>query len=124
MYSVRADRDNNRLIIVLAGFVNTSDAEKVVDGIVVESSKLKPGFDVITDLTKYSLGNLKATKSLHHAMEFLKTRGVRHVVRVVGRSKMALMQFARATLGFRGYKPIYVTSMELAEKKLGELVAR
>jgi hypothetical protein len=69
---------------------------------------------VINNLTKYKLGHLAAAQSLHQAMEFLQTREVRHVVRVLGRSKIALMQFAHATKLFKGqgYKPLYVTSLE------------
>jgi len=78
---------------------------------------------VINDLTKYKLGHLATAQSLHQAMELLQTRGARYVVKVLGRLKIALMQFARETKLFRGkgYKPLYVISLEEAKRKLDTL---
>jgi hypothetical protein len=120
MHTVRADQTANRLFITLEGTITEKDAEETVDLIFREVLKLRPGFDVITDLTKYKIGHLGATKSLGHAMEFLKVKGVRRVVWIVGRSKAALLQFARATIRSKGYKVMYVTSLEAAENKLKE----
>lgn len=118
MNMVRADIRRNRLYITLEGTVDKHAAEQVVGNIVHETGRLYPGFDVITDLTRAKIGHLNAASVFRGAMEFLAARGVRRVVRVVGRSKVILAQFMRLSNGFKVYKAIYVGSMEDAEKEL------
>lgn len=119
--SAQAAPEKNRLYILIEGVVDKAAAESLVTSIFQETTRLKPGFDVITDLSKMKIGFPSAALYLRNAMEFLKSRSVRHTVRVVGNSKSALMQFARATNAFRAkYRVSYVTTMEEAEKKLSE----
>ncbi|MBD3345658.1 MAG: hypothetical protein GF401_11410 [Chitinivibrionales bacterium] len=117
-YSVTADVNKNRLYIVLRYTITKDIAERVADMIVKESIKLKPHFGVITDMTGLKFGHISAGFILKNAMEFLHSRNVGTVVRVVGGSKVGLIQFARLTQGFTGYKPVYVPTMQEAEKKL------
>lgn len=68
MHKVRADTEKNRLYIHLIGAVDTKSAEEITDSILAETSKMKPGFNVITDLTQYKPGHLAAVKSLLQGM--------------------------------------------------------
>jgi hypothetical protein len=118
MNIVRADEKVNRLYIKLARNVDRESAEALLDMIFKESQKLQSGFDVITDLTQLVVGHVGAGEVLRRIMEYLETRGVRKVVRIIGKSKLALTQFARAGQGFRGYKPVYARSIRDAEAML------
>ncbi len=119
--TAQADRVKNRLYVSLRGVVNKDAAEALVSAIFREVQKLSPGFDVVSDISQMKIGYPAASIYLRNAMDFLKARGVRRTVRVVGGSKSALTQFARATNAFNSkYKVYYVGTMAEAERKLKE----
>ena len=65
--------------------------------------KLKPGYDVITDISKFSPVGLDALKEIERVQEYFRTSGVRYGVRIVGKSVVTGMQFKRIwkSVGFR-----------------------
>ncbi len=118
MFKVTANTELNRLYISISGHIEMGEAKNIVQAVGRESKLLKTGFDVINDLSNYKFGNPSAGRLLQGAIKYLQARGVNRVIRVVGKSKIALIQFARFTQIFSNYKTIYVPTMEEAEKKL------
>jgi hypothetical protein len=114
MHSVKCDREKNRLYITLEGFISQKEAREVAEEVAGEVLKLSKGFDVISDLSKFSFGSVGGGASLRSAMEMLQIRGVRRVVRIAGKSRAGLAQFIRLTALFNRYKPIVVATKEQA----------
>jgi hypothetical protein len=121
MFKVLADRNTNRLYITLSGILSKDEAKTVSATIVREVGKLKPGFDVINDISQLIKADWGGVKTLREIMIFLRNREVRVVIRVVGSSKNSLLQFAKATLGFLGYKPRFVPTIKEAEDIIAQL---
>jgi ADP-heptose:LPS heptosyltransferase len=121
MFKVASDRSTNRLYITLWGILSKDEAKAAYANIVREVGKLKPGFDVINDISQLIKADWGGIKTLREIMAFLRNREVRAVIRVVGSSKNSLLQFAKATLGFLGYKPRFVPSLKEAEEVIAEL---
>jgi len=120
MISIKAAPETNRLNIRIIGVVDKVESQLAAKNIVQEVNKLKENFDVINDISRLKRGDMGSILALKGMMDFLKSRKVGRVVRVVGASKSGLMQFAQATMNFVGYKAKYVPTVADAEKFLDE----
>ena len=118
MYEITADRERNRLVVTLRGTIGKIESEKIAREMVVVCNQLKRGFDVINDISQYEDADKKSEDIFKNMIEFLKIRGVRSVVRVVGGSRGALMKFADVTKGVSRYTVRYVPTFADAEKLL------
>ncbi len=118
-YEFRADRAKNRLYIRLSGFFRGSDVDPAMVELNAALRDLKPGFDTITDLSKFVPGSPGATAALTQGGELLKNKGRRHGVRVTGGLMTGLMQFQRLLKGvFDEDKTRYAKSIQEAESVL------
>jgi len=115
---VSADLKRNRLYITFSSTAKKKDLEKVYTDIRFCVADLKPGFDVITDLTRCTIGHLGGISTLRKIMAFLVVNKVGRVVRIVGEMSLVLKQLLGITAKFQGYKPRYVTTSEEAEEEL------
>jgi hypothetical protein len=115
---VKTDIRKNRLYITLPTSVNTKELEKIYSDIRFGIADLKPGFDVITDLSKCSVGHLSAVPLLWKISSYLTAHQVGRVVRVVGNMGLILKQLIALSIKFQCYKPVYVLTMEEAEEEL------
>lgn len=118
MYTINVDKDKNRLIIVLQGTIGKIESEKIAREMVVAINQLKRGFDVINDISHYEAADKKSEDIFKSTIEFLKIRGVKNVVRVVGGSKAALVKFAAVSKSVSNYAIRYVPTMEAATQLL------
>jgi cyclopropane fatty-acyl-phospholipid synthase-like methyltransferase len=84
MYQSRTDIERNRLYITLKGRITAKEAGEATHRIIEDVSTLKPGFDVITDITKFEPVTQKETEALLTVHKALMERGVNRIVRVVG----------------------------------------
>lgn len=120
-YEFRADRVKNRLYIRLSGFFRGSDVDPAMIELEAALRELKPGFDTITDLSKFVPGAPGATSALTRGGELIKNKGRRHGVRITGGLMTGLMQFQRLLKGvFDEDKTRYVRSMQEAEATLDD----
>ena len=117
MQTLRVDREKNRLYIVLAGFVDTEEMKTNSDETIAVTKQLKPGFDVITDISNFKPTTPEATKEIERVQASFKAAGVHRGVRVVGESAIAGMQFSR-TGKHVGYESCNVATLADAEKLL------
>ena len=120
MFTIEADIEKNRLYVKLVGFFDYDEMKDSTDKTIVEAKKLKPGFDVINDVSEFKPAAQDLLKEIERAQSFLKKAGVRHGVRVEGKAKLTNIQFNRIGKTVN-YIADVVETMEEAEKLLDSL---
>jgi len=120
MIKAQKDIAKNRMYLTISGTVSYEEAVKAKILIENEISFLKPDFDLINDISKFIRGDDEAGSVLKGIMTLLIQKKVNRIVRVVGTSKMGLIQFANNSLAMDSYKLKYVPTMEEAEKFLNQ----
>ncbi len=118
---VTADVKRNVLYITLSEAIQKKEVENIYTDIRFCVADLRPGFHVITDLTRARIGHLIGIPTFLKIMEYLAINKVGRVVRVVGKAKIILQQMSRAAALVKNYKPVYVSTLEEAEAMLAEL---
>ena len=115
---VRADIKHNRLYITLAKTASKKELEKIYTDVRFCVADLKPGFDVITDLSQCTLGHLSGIPIFRKIMDYLVQHRPGEVVRVVGKMSVLFKQLIMLATRFQVYKPVYVNTVEEAEERL------
>ena len=115
MHKVKIDIQDNRLYLTLSGVISIPEAMKVRDEIYKGVESLKPGFDVINDLSKYIHADESGAVYLQDVTRFFIDKKVNRIVRVVGQSKTGLMQFAKYSQLVETINIKYLPTMEEAE---------
>ncbi len=95
MHEVKISELKNRMYISLSGFMKVEEVSMAADAVIAAGRKMKPGFDVINDISTFKPGSPEAGAEIKRAQLFLKEQGVRHVIRVTGDSTIAAMQMQR-----------------------------
>lgn len=120
-FDIRTDLSKNRLYIRIEGFFREPDAAPVWPALESALAELRPGFDVITDLSGFKPGLPGAASNLRRAGELVKAKGRRRAVRVAGKLVTGLMQYKRELKGmFDEEMTRYASSIEEAERILDE----
>lgn len=118
---VTADLKKNRLHVTLVGMLTKKNIESLYTEVRFCVADLKPGFTVINDLTQCRVGSLGGLKTYEKVREFLCSKSVGTVVRVVRKSQVVFKQVSRIIDKSERYRPLYATTLEEAEEKLNEL---
>jgi hypothetical protein len=121
---VKADIKRNRIYITIPCNVSKKELEMVYTDVRFCVADLKPGFDVVTDLTGCSIGYLNGIPVLRKISDYLVTSEAAEVVRVVGKTSLIFKQLLRVASLFQGYKPFYVSTLAEAEEKLAGSIKR
>jgi len=116
-YDIRSDYSNNILYIILKGFNTDEEAKQGADKVCEEVKKLKSGFNVINDISEFVPASPKAVEEIKRAQEFIKSRNVNRVIRIVNQSYIGSMQMSRASKEI-GYNADTALSIEEAEQIL------
>lgn len=111
------DVGKNRLYVRVQGRLDDSEAKSVADSIIQKMERLRPGFDVVTDLTQAEPLGPEGVVQLRRLMEAHLARKSRRTVRIVGRSTQVALQFARAGKEIQ-HEPYLCFSREEAERWL------
>ncbi len=114
MYRIKTDSEKNRMILVISGYITKEEVVSIKESIAREVNSLKPGFDIINDVSNFRLGQNEAGMLLKSIISFLKEHKVSRIVRVVGASQIAVVQFATYSQGVSGYDVKYLPTMEEA----------
>lgn len=122
--SARAHISNNRLYISIGGKLTRESLDKLYTDIRFGVADLKPGFNVITDLTECTLASLNGVPTFKKIANFLIENRVGLVVRVMNSENLVFKQLLNLTARMQGYKAISVSSIEEAEKILLEAEKR
>lgn len=124
MYEVVPNRAKNRIYIRLEGFMSDQEVHEFVEKQIAAIKTMKPGFDVINDISNFKPASPEAAKEIEQMLKFSDDYGTRCVMRVIGPNVIARMQFDRMHRTTDGkYITIEVASREEAEKKLDEMSA-
>lgn len=119
MFKVHADTIRNRLYLTLSGFFSAEESKACGDEAVVAIRKLKPGYDVVTDIAGFKPGTAEVAKDIERVQAHFKTTGARRGVRVVGSNAAGSMQFARLATQ-AGFTSCNVATLAEADKLLDE----
>ncbi|MCP3103303.1 hypothetical protein LZ198_30920 [Myxococcus sp. K15C18031901] len=117
MFEVEALVEKNRLVVRIWGDVDGEEARRVGDAAVGVIDRLRPDFDLLSDLQGVTALHAEALVQLRRIMEAARARGFRRVVRVVGRSVDAALRFERTSREL-GYDAYLAFSLEEAERLL------
>jgi hypothetical protein len=121
---VKADIRKNRLYFTITGQAKKESLDKLYTDVRFSVADLQPGFDVISDLSECHLGHLSCVPTLRKIMNFLITKEVGEVVRIIKPKSIIVKQFINLSSIICGYKPSYVYSLEEAEEKLASFKKR
>jgi len=117
MYTIRADTVRNRLYVTLVGFFSLEEIKKCGDETIEATKRLRPGYDVITDITQYKPGPPEVAEDIERVQAHFRKSGARQGVRIVGGNVLSGMQFRRTGTS-AVYNSVNVPSLEEAEKLL------
>jgi hypothetical protein len=118
---IHANVGKNRLFIRIEGRLDDAQARSVADTIIKEMERLRPGFDVVSDLTKAEPLGPEGSAQLKRVLEAQRERKYGRAVRIVGKSAKTALQFARDSKEFH-HEPYLAFSMEEAERLLDGLL--
>ncbi len=119
MGEIRRDDAKNRVYIKLIGFYSGDEAKKVADEFIGEMKKLKPGFDIVNDITEFKTSPPEATTAIARAQEMALELKAGRIVRIIGGQPTGRLQFER--IGRKtGTMVANVSSIEEAEQILEE----
>lgn len=98
-HEVEVSVEKNRLHLTMRGFFGVAQAEAMLLDVQLALSQVKPGFDVVSDVSR--LGALTATAGalVRRLATVLVESGMRQMVRVVGSAPGAATNLARAVEG-------------------------
>jgi anti-anti-sigma regulatory factor len=91
------DVGKNRLFVRVEGRVDDSQAKSIADSIIKEMERLRPGFDMVTDLTQAEPLGPEGVAQFKRLLEAHRAKKAGRAVRIVGRSAQVALQFARTS---------------------------
>lgn len=116
-FEVRADLRKNRLYITFTGFFSDQLMQEACAKVESEARRLKPGFSIITDITRCKPATPRGTEFIHRTQAFLAKNGVGRVVRITAPDNVIIkFQFQRRSEGL--YRADTAASVEEAERLL------
>jgi hypothetical protein len=120
MFKAKADKANNRLYITLSGIIQKDEAAKAAEAVIDASRQLMADFDVISDLSELKPAPPEVEAVLKKIQKYLKTHGVRRVIRVISDEEtIGARQLRRVGLSV-GYTAETAKSVAEAENLLNE----
>lgn len=117
MFEVEARVGKNRLMVRIWGDVDDAEARQIGDAAVRAIDRLRPGLDMVSDLSGLKVVPPEGLAQLQRIVEAARARGFRRVVRVVGRSAATALQFERISRAI-GHEAYLAFSLEEAERLL------
>ncbi len=123
-FKVEINKSLNRLYCTVIGTVVKDDLEGIFASIANAVSQLKPNFSLVNDLTQCQYGQITGIPGLQKIMQYLVSHGVRDIVRVVNGKSVIHTQFNNLSQKYQAYVPVYVNSLEEADKFLQDQASR
>ncbi len=118
--TVKAELRRNRLILRFSGAIGQKDLDSLYTDVRFCVADLKPGFQVINDLSECTFSSLGCLRTFRNIMHFLLEKEVGQIVRVTRKSSLIHKQISNFSAWFQGYKPMYASTFAEAEKLLDE----
>jgi plasmid stabilization system protein ParE len=117
VFEVEARIGKNWLVVRIWGDVDDAEARQVGDAAVQAIERLRPGMDLLSDPSGLTRVPPECATQLRRIVEAARAKGFRRVVRVVGRSTEAALQFERISRAM-GHEAHLAFSLEEAERLL------
>ena len=118
-YDIRADVKKNILYVILDGFFTDEELREAVSTTFREIDKLKPGFGIINDISKFKPASQEGAQDIARGQTYAMEHGAGRVIRVVG-EMVSKMQFERVARHTGANRADVAVSIEDAEKMLDE----
>jgi hypothetical protein len=83
MFEVKADKSINLLKITFAQHVGPEEAKSSVDKVKALQAELRPGFQLLTDLSRLESMDVACAAYIKRTMDWCNKQGVSKVVRVI-----------------------------------------
>lgn len=109
-YKIKADQDNNRLYLIIKGFLIDEYVKRAVKKITSEANKLKAGFDVIDDLSELNPATAQDADKIMRAHNYALKKGARRVIRIGNQEMKNIVKNTR-----NKYQEISAKTVEEAE---------
>ncbi len=120
-YKIQADIINNRLYLIMRGYLVDEYVKRAVVKTIEEVEKLRSGFDLINDISELKPATDDDARRLQRVKGYVLGRGVNRLVEVVKISEReSRMKSAERNVGKTKNDPIFVSSVDEAEKFLSE----
>lgn len=120
MSKVIVNTAQNRLNITMTGSISKEEMENLYADVLTCVPQLKPGFNVLNDISNCKIIHLDSAPTFQRIMEFLINKNIGKIVRVV-KTKTTFNQLSRITENMKGgYMPIYLSTFEESEQFLSE----
>jgi len=118
-YEIVADRSTNRLSLTLLGTLDEEQVAEAAEEAVDEAETLRPGFDIVNDISRFRPPSPEAAEPIKEAQAELLEMGVERVVRVADdeTSQVVVNAFSRRSKQV-GYEGMTAESVAEAERKL------
>ena len=120
----KANLQKNRLHITVSGNINAKLLEKLYTDIRFCVADLKPGFQVLSDISQCQLFYITSMPTYKKIIDFLIAQRAGGIVRIIKQNNISCKQVINLSERIGGYTPLYVQSEEEAEQRLEEIVPR
>jgi hypothetical protein len=116
-FNAHIDAGKNVIYMAFVGSFSKEDMLATNEKTLNLIKELKPGFTVINDISQYTVSGPEAAELITIGGKNLLDRGMKRLIRIVGESAIAQMQFQRMSKQ-AGYQAHTVASLEEAERLL------
>lgn len=119
-----ANIKKNRLYVTIAGNVDAKALEKLYTDIRFGVADLKPGFEVISDISQCNLIYISGFPVYKKIIDYLISQQLGEIVRIIRNDNISFRQMINFTDKIHCYRSIYAESKDEAEQKLDHLIKR
>jgi hypothetical protein len=122
-WETRIDRPRNYYLMRLWGLLSDDECRAASEHVIAEVRlQMLPGWSLISDISACKPLSKEGTLIVRQSGAAVAKMGMKHVIRIVGASAVAAMQFKRETQGT--YEANVVASLADAEALLDKLEGR
>ena len=122
--SIKTEIKNNRLILTFKGIIAKKELVTLYTDVRFGVADLQSEFNVISDFTDCRLMFLNGLPTFRKIFQHILSKHSGEIVRVINPKRIISKQIINASLMRKGYKPIYVSTVEEAEEKINTPVKR
>jgi hypothetical protein len=123
-YKAVTDIAKNRLYLSISGSADEKSLDKLLTDIQSCLPDLKPGFEVIVDLSQCNVIYVRGLENYKKIMDYLVAKKVGEIVRIIKHNNVSYKQIIQFTDKIQCYKAMYANSIEEAEERLGSIIYR
>lgn len=119
-----ADIKKNRIYITVAGNADAKALEQLYTDIRFCVADLKPGFEVVSDISQCNLIYLSGFPVYKKIIDFLIAHNVGEIIRIIKNDNISFKQIVNFSDKIHCYRTIYADNKEQAEEKLAQMIKR